>query len=247
MNISIPQQQLPLNLDQADSAWQVRVSHRTRRLSVRVYPAGNVVVIAPKYTPPKLIQEFIAKHRDWINVRVRECTARQLAMVPPSELILPSIEQFVQIEYRQESTRAKLRSLGHGQLLLRGNVSEPTTWSRLITAWLTELAQQELELRLRKLATTLGFTYDRLQIRRQRTRWGSCASSGTISLNLCSLFLRPEVLRYLMIHELCHTRHMNHSKQFWSLVESCEPDYLSLDKELSNAWKQVPAWIMLSK
>jgi hypothetical protein len=247
MNHSIPQQQLPLNLDQVDSAWQVRISQRTRRLSVRVYPAGNVVVVAPKYTSAKLIQDFIAKHRDWINVRVQECTARQLAMVPPTELILPAIEQFIRIEYRQESARPKLKSLGHGQLLLRGHLTEPSSWSRLITTWLTELAQQELELRLRKLATSYGFSYDRLQIRRQRTRWGSCAASGTISLNLCAMFLRPEVLRYLMIHELCHTRHMNHSKQFWSLVESCQPDYLMLDKELSNAWKHVPSWIMLSK
>ena len=247
MNHSISQQQLPLSLDQADAAWQVRISHRSRRLSVRVYPAGNVVVIAPKFTSPKLIQEFIAKHRDWINLRVDECTARQLAMVPPTELILPSIEQFIQIEYRQESTQAKLKSLGQGQLLLRGNLIETRTWSRLLTSWLTELAQHELELRLRKLATTHGLSYDRLQIRRQRTRWGSCATSGTISLNLCALFLRPEALRYLMIHELCHTRHMNHSKQFWNLVAACEPDYLQLDKELNHAWKQVPAWIMLSK
>ena len=155
MNHSISQQQLPLSFDQADAAWQVRISHRSRRLSVRVYPAGNVVVIAPKFTPPKLIQEFIAKHRDWINLRVDECTARQLAMVPPTELILPSIEQFIQIEYRQESTQAKLRSLGQGQLLLRGNLIETRTWSRLLTSWLTELAQHELELRLRKLAFVL--------------------------------------------------------------------------------------------
>ena len=240
-------QQLPLHIDQADSPWQVRVSPRTRRLSIRVYPAGKVVVVVPKYTPPKLIQQFVAKHMDWIHVRVSECTTRQLAMTPPSHVDLPSIEKTVHIEYRQEFCTARLRQLTPSQLLIRGEIGEFKTWSRLLLSWLSELVREELDLRLRTLAVTYGFSYDRLQIRRQKTRWGSCSSSGTISLNLCAVFLRPETLRYLMVHELCHTLHMNHSEQFWKLVKSCEPNYLSLDKELSKAWKHVPAWVMISE
>ena len=240
-------QQLPLLVEHDDTAWQVRVSHRTRRLSVRVYPAGRVVVVVPKYTSPRLIQQFVSKHRDWIRTRVRECTDRQLALIPPSELLLPSLERVMQIEYRQETGFTRLSTLGQSQLLLRGAITEAKIWSRMLLGWLNDLAHQEFEKRLRHLAEVHDFKFDRLQIRRQRTRWGSCSSSGTISLNVCALFLRPEVLRYLMIHELCHTRHMNHSKQFWNLVQACEPDYRELDKELSQAWKQVPAWILISK
>jgi predicted metal-dependent hydrolase len=57
------------------------------------------------------------------------------------------------------------------------------------------------------------------------------------------LFQRPEVVRYLLIHELSHTRHMNHSRQFWALVESFEPDYRALDRELLSGWQHVPSWM----
>ena len=105
------------------------------------------------------------------------------------------------------------------------------------------MAREQLGSQLAKVAAEDGFRYARAQIRRQRTRWGSCSASGTISLNVCLLFLRPQVVRYLLVHELCHTRHMNHSKRFWALVASFEPDYRALDRELLRGWQSVPGWM----
>ena len=82
-----------------------------------------------------------------------------------------------------------------------------------------------------------------LQIRCQRTRWGSCSRHGTISLNACLLFQAPQVLRYLMVHELSHLRHMNHSARFWDEVARHEPDWRALDRELLQGWRLVPAWM----
>jgi predicted metal-dependent hydrolase len=228
-------------------AWTVRTSARARRLSVRVYPAGRVEVVVPPRTPAHMVQQFVSKHRAWIDARVQESMAQQIVLVPPTELLLPSVERSILIDYRPEPGLPRLRELGSRQLLIRGTLAEPVRWSRLLGNWLTALAYQELHGRLQQLAQSFGFDFDRLQIRRQRTRWGSCSSSGTISLNVCSLFLRAEVLHYLMIHELCHTRHMNHSQRFWSLVEQCEPGYRQLDKELSGAWRHVPAWMFIGK
>ena len=97
---------------------------------------------------------------------------------------------------------------------------------------------------LAQIARELNFSYEKLTIRRQRTRWGSCSARGTISLNCCLLFQRPEVVRYLMIHELAHTRHMNHSKRFWQCVARHCPEYKSLDRQLREGWKHVPAWVL---
>jgi predicted metal-dependent hydrolase len=240
--------QLPLfAARESIDAWIVRTSPRARRLSVRVYPAGRVEVVVPPRTPAQMVQQFVSKHRAWIDARLQESMAQQALLVAPTELLLPSIERSIQLEYRNEPSLPKLRELDTHRLLIRGAIDEPARWARLLHHWLTDLAQQELSKRLRQLAIAHDFNFDRLQIRRQRTRWGSCSSSGTISLNVCALFLRPEVLRYLMIHELCHTRHMNHSQRFWRLVAECEPHFSELDKELTQAWRHVPAWLFIGK
>ncbi len=112
--------------------------------------------------------------------------------------------------------------------------------------WLAERARATLEPRLNALAVELGVNYRRAQIRRQRTRWGSCSVRGTVSLNFCLLFQRPAVLRYLLAHELAHLTHMNHTPRFWELVAQYEPQWRELDRELLQGWKQVPAWVLVA-
>lgn len=65
----------------------------------------------------------------------------------------------------------------------------------------------------------------RVRVAMQRTRWGSCSSRGTLSFNVRLYLAPPEALDYVVVHELCHLVHMNHSKEFWALVESIMPDY----------------------
>jgi predicted metal-dependent hydrolase len=112
-----------------------------------------------------------------------------------------------------------------------------------LQGWLKRAAGERLAPRLMRLADDLNYSVARVAIRCQRTRWGSCSTRGTVSLNCSLVFLRPEVVRYLFVHELAHTVHMNHSAAFWRLVERLEPEYRGLDRELLAGWRTVPAWV----
>lgn len=238
--------QMQLFADNPSERWTVRVSRRARRLSVRVYPGGRVEVVVPPSASAAAVQQFIGTHRRWIHRRIEDLStaADVVDMSRPARIELPAVGRSYAVEYephdrhRTCSTRA-----GDDVLLVRGPLHDEKLIAGTLRNWLAGVAHEELGRQLWQVAEPGGFRYSRVQIRRQRTRWGSCSASGTISLNVCLMFLRPAVVRYLLVHELCHTRHMNHSQRFWALVEHHEPEYRALDRELLRGWQFVPGWM----
>jgi predicted metal-dependent hydrolase len=229
----------------AADRWTVRVSARARRLSVRVYPGGRVEVVVPPGASPAAVEKFIGTHRQWIHRRVEDLsTAAAIDDSRPASIKLPAIGRHYAVEYEHSGEdTARVRVTGENLLVVRGPLHNDRAIVAALRDRLADLAHQQVGNELAKVAAECGLRYARAQIRRQRTRWGSCSASGTISLNVCLLFLRPQVVRYLLVHELCHTRHMNHSAKFWGLVESFEPDYRALDQELLRGWQSVPGWM----
>ena len=239
-----PQLQLFETRSLADR-WTVRVSGRARRLSVRVYPGGRVEVVVPPGASPAAVQKFVGTHRQWIHRRVADLsTAAAVGDSRPASISLPAIGRHYGVEYEYAAaSAARVRVAGENVITVSGPLHNDRAVTAALRDWLADLAREQLSNELAKVAAEGGFRYARTQIRRQRTRWGSCSASGTISLNVCLLFLRPQVVRYLLVHELCHTRHMNHSARFWSLVGSLESDYRELDRELLRGWQSVPGWM----
>lgn len=82
-----------------------------------------------------------------------------------------------------------------------------------------------------------NFDFKRISIRNQKTRWGSCSTSGTLSFNFKILFLPPQQRDYIIVHELCHLKEFNHSSAFWALVEKTIPEYKILRRQLKNRQK----------
>ena len=237
--------QLPLlEADAARDGLTVRISARCRRLTVRVYPGGRVQVTVPRGTRPAAVERFVARHRTWIDARVAEFAARAR---PPSaplpvEIGLPALGETWRVAYR-ERARPGWRVVAPESLEIYGATGAIESARQSLRRWLTDAARSALEPWLFELAAERAFPVAAVQLRRQQTRWGSCSRSGTISLNVCLMFQRSAVVRYLMLHELCHTRHMNHSDRFWRLVEAEEPDYRQLDRELTRGWQHVPDWV----
>lgn len=225
--------------------WNVRVSPRARRLTVRVYPGGRVEVIVPRGASAATVERFVGTHRQWIDERVADLSAVNGVSIEtrPAVIDLPAIGRRYQVDYRVTAGPDVRIVPRDGVIVVAGRVDDDQQLARALRRWLMLLAQSELSREVTCLAQRHGFDFRRIQIRRQRTRWGSCSARGTISLNVCCLFQEPQVMRYLLIHELSHTRHMNHSRRFWALVESMEPDYRRLDWELSRGWQRVPGWM----
>jgi predicted metal-dependent hydrolase len=229
--------------DSTEQGWSVRQSARARRLSVRVFRNGGVEIVVPPRTPPRRVSEFVGEHRAWIERQRRRAAPALDWPLPPTALSLRAIGEEWRCSAVAGTGPLRLRELADHELQLKGRLDDRLRLRRLLTGWLLEHAYQRLEAPLRALAVQMAVTPGRLQVRCQRSRWGSCSRRRTISLNVCLLFQRPEVLRYLMIHELSHLRHMNHSARFWAEVARFEPDWKALDRELLQGWRRVPTWI----
>jgi len=102
-----------------------------------------------------------------------------------------------------------------------------------------ERAREIVRQKLNNFNNTYGFTYNRVSIKNQRTKWGSCSSKGNLNFNYKIVFLPEHLANYLIVHELCHLKELNHSKSFWLLVEKTIPDYKKCKKEL-KAFSRYP-------
>jgi predicted metal-dependent hydrolase len=247
--------QLFLWSDTEAQPWVVRESRRARRLAVRVHRTGRVEVVVPPRTSRATVSAFVSEHRDWIETR-RLAALRQKppdTPFPPPKIELPAVYETWRLHLAGGPGRIRIREprdtaegpagADEELLVVRGDISAPQLLKDALRRWLVGRAQTVLGDHLADCAREFGFNYRSLSIRRQRTRWGSCSVRGTINLNCCILFQPPEVLRYLMIHELSHTRHMNHSRAFWDCVARCCPDYRKLDRQLLDGWRRVPSWL----
>lgn len=164
--------------------------------------------------------------------------------------IIRSRRKTVSLEIRRDLTLVVRAPLSMGEKAVRSFLAEKEGWikahlaraaaaeaeagPRLTPEELRELgdrARQELPRRVARFAPAVGVDWGRITIRSQVTRWGSCSSRGNLNFNCLLMLCPPRVLDYVVVHELCHRRHMDHSKAFWAEVARVLPDY-----EICRAW-----------
>jgi predicted metal-dependent hydrolase len=218
----------------------VRVSPRARRLTARVHVGGRVEIVVPMGVSARTVRDFVQRFTPWID---RKVAAMQCFAVPadpvPALIEFPLTEEKFAVEWRKAPSCSLVQSAER----IAVQAADERGARALLQSWLKQAAYDRLAPRLLHLAKELNYPVARVSIRCQRTRWGSCSTRGTVSLNCSLLFLKWQVVRYLFVHELAHTKHMNHSASFWRLVEKIEPDYRRLDRDLLAGWRTVPSWV----
>lgn len=227
-------------------AYRIRRSRRARSVRLSLCPIRGLEVVVPEGYDPGHVPGLLQQHRDWLErarvrlERWRDSCDPGYERPLPERLALRAIGEDWTVGY-EAGPAARVRVRG-GNLVVGGDPADPTARRRALRAWLRRRAGERLVPWLARVAERTRLGFERVTIRSQRTRWASCSAKRAISLNYKILFLPPDLVDYLFVHELCHTRHMNHSGRFWALVERHCPDYRARERELAAAWRFIPLW-----
>ncbi len=241
--------------------YTVRESNRAKHVGLKVSLHEGLEIVVPRGFDHREIPGVLRRKQAWLEKafrRANEQKAQRELLGPERELLGPGgLPHFIslaalgetwRIDYQPASASRLTLSEPHaGKLVLCGNMcgntAEPVPCRALLLRWLQSKGRTALVPWLKQTSRELGLPYAKATVRGQKTRWGSCSPRKAISLNYKLLFLPPHLVRYLCVHELCHTKHLNHSPKYWALVGEKEPKYKVLEAELHEAGQYVPLWV----
>lgn len=231
--------------------YRVRESRRAKHVSIQISLLGDVEVVVPVGFDQDSIPGLIQERRHWITKTVQKLKAERQEVTPaeadtlPTELVLRSPQANTwHIHYEPTAANSiRIQPLAEQRCLhITGAIDAHDVCRDMLRQWLKHYAKAHLIPWLETVSAEVNLPFQRASVRGQRTRWASCSSQKSISLNYKLLFLPPELVRYVFIHELCHTIQMDHSAAFWALVEQNDANYRALDHRLRKAWRYVPTW-----
>ncbi|HKJ38475.1 MAG TPA: SprT family zinc-dependent metalloprotease [Anaerolineales bacterium] len=212
------------------------IRSKRRTLSLIVENNGSITVRAPMRMSEKIIQEFVVKHANWVEKKqaeMRATTPVQPKQYQPGETFL-----YLGREYALEVVQDQKKKLVlDDRFLLAESVLKNA--EQVFQDWYRQQARLIISERIKFFAEKYEFHYDRIRITSARTRWGSCSSKGTLNFSWRLIMTPLDIVDYVVIHELAHTVHHNHSKRFWGLVEKILPDYKDQRKRLKQYGQQV--------
>jgi predicted metal-dependent hydrolase len=229
------------------SSCHLRRSIRAKHIRLELRPDRSLLIVIPAGTREDQWLTFVLSKRSWIErslqktVGKRHGSEKSRAEFPTTIDLLCTLQQYaISIETGvQNRTAAVDETLN----LICTSTSEKKLYQNL-RCWLIKQAREEYSSRLEVIAGETGLAWNKLSIRGQKTRWGSCSVQGNLSLNFKMLFLPSYLVNHVLLHELVHTREMNHSHRFWTLMKQFDPKCDQHRAELRKAGQLLPGWIV---
>ena len=241
--------------------YTVRVSRRARRVRLELSPQQGLVLVLPTRVRPESARDFVRQKQGWIEAAWTRMGLRLAALLPLADTGLPAT---LELRALNEVWTVELGELRHGRAgweavpetrTLRVFAAEADSAKAVLRHWLVAHAKSALPPWVGRVAAECAvvephassgpgtFRANTVAVRLLSSRWGSCSADGRIGLNAKLLFLPPAQVRYVIIHELCHTLHLDHSPRFWDAVERFEPYAFELRKKLRHASRHMPGWL----
>jgi predicted metal-dependent hydrolase len=203
----------------------IRRSRIAKSIKLSMAPNGTLRVSMPLYAPVFMAKRLIASSRKDIRS-------------------LSTAQHSVLYEHNMQIGKSHILHVQHGASLsvsvqgqiitailpVARQVSDTQVQSKIREVVIKALRKESkayLPRRLAYLANQYNFSYETVRFSHASSRWGSCSSTGTISLNIALMKLDHSLIDYVLLHELCHTKEMNHSKKFWELMTTCDPSFKS--------------------
>lgn len=207
----------------------IRQKRKTLAISVK---QGRVVVSAPLKLPTVDIEKFLIEKTDWIN--------KKLADYKRKTELFSDITEYKNLLIEGErypiilSDTVRRIAFNGERLLVPQKYGDKKSMIKAIWNFYAKIAAAELKNRLDGISEKTGLLYGTFSLTNAKGKWGSCDGENNIMLNSRLYMLNSRLTEYVIIHELCHTLHHNHSANFWSAVSRFCPDYKNLRKELKN-------------
>ena len=219
---------------------EVNIERTSRRtLSVSIKEDTSILVKAPKFLTDAKIRELLDKKADWI-IEKRNIVKREQKNKIKREFVTGATLPYLGKEYPIEIIPAKKSSVEletcdfEGKIIIKTSKTENEDIQKLLKKWYKKQTKEVTTKRIAYFSPIINVTVTSIDIKSRKKEWGSCDNHGNITFNWKLGMAKPEAIDYVVVHELCHRKHMDHSKQFWEEVEKYIPDY----KERQNWLKE---------
>lgn len=206
--------------------FKVKKSKKAKYVSLRVSPFDGLEVVVPFFLKDFNVEKLLYSKRVWIKQKL---------------LIVQNLKTKRLLFGNKILLEEQFNLFDNFSVLLNNDkliISKPLSYNRnvdeIYERWLFEQAENYIPKRVNYIAKQFNFEFNKIKIKNQKTRWGSCSSKKNLSFNYRLISFDKKVIDYVIIHELCHLKEMNHSKDFWKLVEDCMPDYKLHRKMIQN-------------
>ena len=224
-----------------------RKSQKAHSISIRTLPPYGVEIVIPANTNDNFVKKIIGQNQAYINQKLSEIKKRNID-IKPLAIFLPVTNEHIKIVYLKSTSIHTPIEVVDGTLTL----NEPTGMeslidnSKLLQVWLQKIATPILKNILDTTAQKLNIPYNKIKVGPRKSIWGSCSYKQNINLNRNLIFLKSDLIEYVITHELCHVFEMNHSPSFWSLLNEMFPNYRKIKDQLrSNASSSIPSWAIV--